>query len=69
MSSADYEPHLNDTSKLAGVQPPDWAEKIVSAIEDDDEALNPTRAERLAKLASRAPPGLLDTTLGRVFDR
>ncbi len=66
---ADYEPHLSDTSKLDGIEPADWAEKIVAAIEDDDEVLNPTGAERLAKLASRGPAGLLDATLGRVFDR
>ena len=46
-----YEPRLSDTSKLAGIEPADWAEKIVSAIEDNDEVLNPTAAERLAKLA------------------
>jgi short-subunit dehydrogenase len=66
---ADYEPYVKDTSKLDGVEPGEWAEKIVRAIEDDDEVLNPTGAERLAKLASRGPAGLLDATLGRVFDR
>jgi uncharacterized protein len=66
---ADYEPYVNDTSKLDGVEPREWAEKIVGAIEDDDEVLNPTGAERLAKLASRGPAGLLDATLGRVFER
>jgi uncharacterized protein len=66
---ADYEPYVEDTSKLDGVEPADWAKKVVRAIEDDDEVLNPTGAERLAKLASRGPAGLLDATLGRVFDR
>ena len=66
---ADYELHVDDTSKLDGVEPREWAEKIVRAIEDDDEVLNPTGAERLAKLASRGPAGLLDVTLGRAFER
>lgn len=33
----DYEPYVKDTTKLDGVEPREWAEKIVSAIEDDDE--------------------------------
>ncbi len=66
---ADYEQHVDDTSKLDGVEPREWAEKVVRAIEDDDEVLNPTGAERLAKLASRGPAGLLDATLGRAFER
>ena len=45
------------------------AEKIAAAIEDDDDLLNPTGAERLAKLASRGPGPVLDTVLGRVFGR
>ena len=51
----DYEPYVKDTSRLDGVEPRDWAEKIVKAIEDDDDVLNPSGAERLAKLASRGP--------------
>jgi short-subunit dehydrogenase len=66
---AAYEPHLDDTSKLGGIEPGDWAERIADAIESDDELLNPTGAERLAKLASRGPAGLLDTALARAFDR
>lgn len=65
----DYEPHVADASKLDGIEPREWAEKIVSAIEDDDEVLNPTGAERLAKLASRGPAGVLDAALTRVFER
>ena len=65
----DYEPYVVDTSRLDGVEPRDWAEKIVKAIEDDDDVLNPGGAERLAKLASRGPGGLLDSALGRAFDR
>lgn len=66
---ADYEPHMDDTSKIKGVEPAEWAEKIAGAIEDDDELLNPSGAERLAKLASRGPGQVLDSVLGRVFDR
>jgi hypothetical protein len=60
---------MEDTAKLDGVAPGEWAEKIVGAIESDDELLNPGGAERLAKLASRGPSGLLDAVLGRAFDR
>ena len=65
----DYEEHVEDTSKLDGVDPEEWAGKIVEAIESDDELLNPGGAERLAKLASRGPAALLDSVLGRAFDR
>jgi short-subunit dehydrogenase len=65
----DYEEHVDDTSKLDGVDPSEWAGKIVDAIESDDELLNPGGAERLAKLASRGPGALLDSVLGRAFDR
>jgi short-subunit dehydrogenase len=64
-----YEPHVDDTSKLDGIEPREWAERIAAAIESDDELLNPTGAERLAKLASRGPAGLLDRALARAFDR
>jgi short-subunit dehydrogenase len=65
----DYEPYVKDTSKLDGVEPRDWAEKVVKAIEDDDDVLNPGGAERLAKIASRGPGGVLDAALGRAFER
>jgi short-subunit dehydrogenase len=61
-----YEPHLDDESKL---EPRAWAARIVEAIESDDAVLNPTGAERLAKLASRGPAGLLDKALARAFHR
>ncbi len=66
---ADYEPHLSDPSKLQGIETGEWAAKIVQAIENDDEVLNPGGAERLAKLAARGPAGILDRALGRVFER
>jgi hypothetical protein len=65
----DYEPHMGDASNIKGIEASEWAEKIVAAIEDDDDLLNPTGAERLAKLASRGPGRVLDAVLGRVFDR
>ncbi len=43
-----YEPHLDDTSKIEGIEPGEWAARIVRAIESDYEALNPTGAERLS---------------------
>ena len=66
---SDYDEHVEDTAKLDGVAPAEWAEKIVGAIESDDDLLNPGGAERLAKLASRGPSGLLDAALGRAFQR
>jgi short-subunit dehydrogenase len=66
---ADYEPHMGDTSKIDGTEPREWAARVVKAIEDDDEVLNPTGAERLAKLVSRGPAGVLDAVLSRTFDR
>ncbi|MBN1528689.1 MAG: SDR family NAD(P)-dependent oxidoreductase [Thermoleophilaceae bacterium] len=65
----DYDEHVGDTSKLDGVDPGEWAGKVVDAIESDAEVLNPGGMERLAKLASRGPAALLDTVLGRAFDR
>ena len=64
-----YEPHVDDTSKLEGIEPREWAARIVEAVESDESVLNPTGAERLAKLASRGPAGLLDKALSRAFDR
>ena len=64
-----YEAHLDDTSKLDGIEPREWADRVVKAIEEDDEVLNPTGPERLAKLASRGPAGVLDAVLSRAFDR
>jgi hypothetical protein len=60
---------MDGTSKLTGIEASEWAERIVAAIEDDDDLLNPTGAEHLAKLASRGPERVLDTVLGRVFGR
>jgi short-subunit dehydrogenase len=65
----DYDEHVEDTSKLDGVDPEEWAGKIVEAIESDDDLLNPGGAERLAKLASRGPAAVLDSVLKRAFDR
>jgi len=65
----DYEPHTEDPSKIEGIEPDEWSRKIVAAIEGDDDLLNPTGAERLAKLASRGPGRVLDGVLGRVFER
>jgi NAD(P)-dependent dehydrogenase (short-subunit alcohol dehydrogenase family) len=65
----EYDPHLGDASKIEGIEPAEWAAKIAGAIEADDELLNPTGAERLAKLASRGPAGVLDSVLSRAFDR
>jgi len=64
-----YQAHVDDASKLEGIDPREWAARIVEAIESGDTLLNPTGPERLAKLASRGPAGLLDKALARAFDR
>lgn len=48
------------------VDPEDWAQKVVDAIDSDKDELNPGGAERLAKLV---PQALLDLGTRRAFDR
>jgi hypothetical protein len=60
-----YEGHSN-AERWGHVDPADWARKVASAIEDDDEQLEPGGVEGLAKLA---PKRLLDAAARRGFDR
>jgi len=62
---ADLAEHFN-TEGWDHVEPADWARKVVGAIEDDADELNPGGGERLAKLL---PKALLDLATRRSFDR
>jgi|SRR4051812_32853765 short-subunit dehydrogenase len=54
---------------LESVEPAEWANRVVSAIEDDDSILGPGGMTALAKLASRGPAFLLDAASARMFSR
>jgi short-subunit dehydrogenase len=49
--------------------PEQWAEKIVGAIEADDEILDPRGKAALGRLASHLPPFVLDKLSERAFNR
>ena len=59
-----------DTSGWDKVEPGEWAEKVLDAVEDDKHDRRPRRPDsRCAKLASRGPAFLLDAISGRMFSR
>jgi uncharacterized protein len=58
-----------DTSGWDRVQPGEWAEKVVAAVEQDRDIVGPGGRSAYAKLASRGPALVLDTVLGRAFSR
>ena len=51
------------------VPAPEWAARVVKAIEEDDAVLGPGGRSSLAKLASRGPAFLLDAVSQRMFSR
>lgn len=63
-----YGRHM-DTSSWTKVQPEEWAERVVKAIEEDDHVLGPGGRLSIAKLASRGPATLLDTISEKMFSR
>jgi short-subunit dehydrogenase len=63
-----YGKHL-DTSGWDSVPADEWAAKVVSAIQADDDVLGPGGKTSIAKLASRGPAFLLDQIAGRAFSR
>ena len=63
-----YGEHL-DTSGWTEVEPEEWAEKVVSAVENDDHIVGPGGRIALAKLASRGPAFVLDAITGKGFSR
>jgi short-subunit dehydrogenase len=58
-----------DTSGWEKVSPAEWAAKIVDAIEDDRNVLEPVGKTRFAKLAASGPARLLDLASARMFSR
>ena len=58
-----------DTSAWDKVEPREWAEKILAAIESGDHVLGPGGKTAFAKLASRGPAFLLDALSDRMFSR
>ena len=48
---------------------PEWAQKVVKAIEDDDDVVGPGGKAALGKLATHGPRWLLDRATRRAFDR
>src|SRR4051812_29159669 len=54
---------------LPSVEPGEWAQRVVRAIERDDAILGPGGTTALVKLASRGPAFLLDAAGARIFDR
>ncbi len=55
-----------DTSGWDHVEPGDWADQVVAAIQSDKDVLNPGGAERLARLL---PAAFLDRIARHAFDR
>jgi uncharacterized protein len=58
-----------DTSTWDRIEPREWADKIVAAIESGDNILGPGGKTALAKLASRGPAAVLDAAAARMFSR
>ena len=67
-TEAVYGRHM-DTSGWDKVAPEEWAERVLSAIEDDRDVLGPGGRTRLAKLASHGPARILDAASARMFSR
>jgi short-subunit dehydrogenase len=67
-TEAIYRGHL-DTSAWTRVQPEEWAEKVIDAVESDRHIVGPGGRVALAKLASRGPAQLLDFVMSRAFTR
>jgi uncharacterized protein len=58
-----------DTSSWDRVEPGEWAEKIIGAMESGDHILGPGGRTALAKLAARGPAGVLDAVAAQTFSR
>jgi short-subunit dehydrogenase len=58
-----------DTSNWDRMEPAEWAEKVVGAIESGEHVLGPGGRTALAKLASRGPAAILDQAARRTFSR
>ena len=63
-----YGRHM-DTSSWDKVEPEEWVEKVLEAIEADRHIVGPGGRLAYAKLASRGPAFVLDALSGRMFSR
>lgn len=64
-----YERLGTDPASWDQVPAPEWAHRVVEAIENDDTVLGPGGRSALAKLASRGPGFVLDAVAERMFSR
>jgi short-subunit dehydrogenase len=67
-TEAVYGRHM-DTSGWDKVEPAEWAQKVLEAVEADRHILGPGGRTAYAKLASRGPAFVLDAISGRMFSR
>jgi uncharacterized protein len=58
-----------DTSGWDKVEPEEWADKVLKAVEEDKAIVGPGGRLAYAKLASRGPALLVDAISGRMFSR
>ena len=58
-----------DTSGWDKVEPEEWANKVLAAVEEDKSIVGPGGKLAYAKLASRGPAFLVDALSGRMFSR
>ena len=58
-----------DTSGWDKVEPGEWADKVLAAVESDKAIVGPGGRLAYAKLASRGPAFLVDAISGRMFSR
>jgi short-subunit dehydrogenase len=63
------EPHFPGAERWDQHTPQEWAQKIVKAMEDDDQVLGPGGKAALGKLASHLPRQVLDGVVARGFKR
>jgi hypothetical protein len=58
-----------DTTSWDKVEPGEWAEKVLAAVESDKAIVGPGGRLAYAKLASRGPAFVLDALSSRMFSR
>ena len=63
-----YGRHM-DTSGWDKVEPAEWVEKVLEAVEADRHIVGPGGRLAFAKLASRGPAFVLDALSDRMFSR
>lgn len=64
-----YERLGTDPASWDQISAPEWASRVVKAIEEDESVLGPGGRSALAKLASRGPGFLIDAVSERMFSR